>query len=326
MKHAIALVFVAVLGSACAGGTSPVASAHDAAGGSTAPAEAHLRPASGQVGYIDTPTRYAEVPGRRLAYRSVGSGTPLILCNRFRGILDSWDPAFIDALARDHTVITFDYSGLGLSTGQAPSSIVSMSDDVKDLAQALGYSKIALGGWSLGGLAAQAALVRFPQLISHLVLIGTGPAGENEHGVEPIFLERAHKPVNDLDDEVILFFEPASEASRNAAKASHDRIAARRADLSVPVPPAAWPGLHAAGAESRADKLGVREALKRTQTPILVISGDHDIVFPVENWYVLNRQLPTATLVTFPRAGHGPQHEYIEASAVNITAFLRTTR
>lgn len=67
------------------------------------------------------------------------------------------------------------------------------------------------------------------------------------------------------------------------------------------------------------------EALKATDKPILHIAGDHDIVFPVENWYALNRVLPTLHLVTFPRSGHGPQHQYPEASAAYIAGFVKAT-
>ena len=56
---------------------------------------------------------------------------------------------------------------------------------------------------------------------------------------------------------------------------------------------------------------------------MLVISGDHDIVFPVENWFELCRKLPTLHLMVFPRAGHGPQHEYVDESVALIANFLR---
>ena len=42
------------------------------------------------------------------AYRETGDGpVPLILLQHFRGNLDNWDPALIDALASDRRVITF---------------------------------------------------------------------------------------------------------------------------------------------------------------------------------------------------------------------------
>jgi pimeloyl-ACP methyl ester carboxylesterase len=50
------------------------------------------------------------------AYRDTGGGegaVPLVLLQHFRGNLDSWDPALIDALARTRRVVTFDNTGVG---------------------------------------------------------------------------------------------------------------------------------------------------------------------------------------------------------------------
>jgi len=65
----------------------------------------------------------------------------------------------------------------------------------------------------------------------------------------------------------------------------------------------------------------VLQALRHTQVPILHLGADHDISFPVENWYALNGQLPTLQLVTLPQTGHAPQHQYPELSAAYIAAF-----
>lgn len=275
---------------------------------------------------VNAPTQYVEVERRRIAYRSIGAGVPLILCVRFRGTMDVWDPAFLDALvAEGFRVITFDYSGLGASTGEKTLNPFALAKDAADLAGALGLEDVVLGGWSLGGLAAQAAMALFPKLMSHVVLIGSGPPGTYIKLPEQLFYDTARKD-NDFEDEVILFFEPKSSASRAAAKASHDRIAARTIDLSPPVP-RGW------AAEMLGDKPKpapfpaepILALLKTTDIPVLHVGGDHDISFPIENWYALNQQLPTLQLVTFPRAGHGPQHEHPEASAAHIATFVRTT-
>lgn len=270
------------------------------------------------------PTRMAQGrEGREIAYRSVGSGPALVLCNRFRGTLDTWDPAFIDGLARHFRVITFDFRGVGRSTGEPPATILAMADDARDLIAALKLGRVVLGGWSIGGLAAQTVATVYPEFISHLILIGTGPAGKNELGIDPIFFEHAHKPVNDLADEYVLFFEPKSEPSLLAAKLSHDRIAKRTKDLDIPVPAPVWPKLHQAAAEFFTDIHGSRDMLKRTRLPILIVHGDHDIVFPAQNWHALNREMPTARLVVFPHAGHGPQHQFVEESVAYIAAFVK---
>jgi pimeloyl-ACP methyl ester carboxylesterase len=64
------------------------------------------------------------------AYRDTGpeaSGVPLVLFQHFRGNLDNWDPALIDALATGRRVITFDNAGVGGSTGTTPDSVEQMA-------------------------------------------------------------------------------------------------------------------------------------------------------------------------------------------------------
>ncbi|WP_198173794.1 alpha/beta fold hydrolase [Lysobacter soli] len=65
-------------------------------------------PAFAQNTAATAETRYVQVDGDRIAYRRIGSGSPIVLANRMRGTLDTWDPLFLDTLARNHTVITFD--------------------------------------------------------------------------------------------------------------------------------------------------------------------------------------------------------------------------
>jgi pimeloyl-ACP methyl ester carboxylesterase len=148
------------------------------------------------------------------------------------------------------------------------------------------------------------------------------------HPAEQIFYDTALKPVNDLADETILFFEPLSESSRKAARQSHDRIAARTRDLSVPIPPEVYTRLltENAGPDIFPDRSRVRDFLSSTTMPVLVISGDHDIVFPIENWFALVRSLPTTQVISLPRAGHGPQHQFPAAVVDYITTFIRTTK
>src|SRR5260370_42474470 len=62
------------------------------------------------------------------AYRDAGDGAvPLVLLQHFRGNLDSWDPALIDALAATRRVLTFDNTGVGGSSGTTPNLIQQMA-------------------------------------------------------------------------------------------------------------------------------------------------------------------------------------------------------
>lgn len=275
---------------------------------------------------IESKTKFAEVEGRKLAYRSIGKGTPIIFVNRFRGTLDTWDPLFLDKMAEHFNVITFEYTGIGSSTGALPTDITMVAKDVKDLSQALKLEKIIVLGWSYGGLVAQAATLMYPDLITHSILIGTGPPGKNEVPVEKAFLDVALKPINNFDDEVVLFFEPESDVSIAAAKASHDRIAQRIDVSKIPSTMEVFNLYFKGGDGFRDDKSNFREQLKTTKTPILIICGDHDISFAVENWYPFTRQLTNAQMVIFMQSGHGPQHQYPELSAKYITDFIKLSK
>ena len=89
--------------------------------------------------YLAAPNRVVSAAnGIDYAYRQVGEGTPaLVLLQHFRGNLDNWDPALVDALARDRRVVTFDNAGVGGSTGTTPSTITQMARDAIAFLEAL---------------------------------------------------------------------------------------------------------------------------------------------------------------------------------------------
>jgi hypothetical protein len=69
---------------------------------------------------VEAPLTYVDVLAQRVAadnaveyaYRDlVQSDVPLVLLQHFRGNLDKWDPALIDALAAGRRVITCEYAG-----------------------------------------------------------------------------------------------------------------------------------------------------------------------------------------------------------------------
>jgi pimeloyl-ACP methyl ester carboxylesterase len=62
-------------------------------------------------------TRFVAAAGVDFGYRRFGceSGPPIMLLQQFRGNLDNWDPALIDALASGREVILVDYPSVGSS-------------------------------------------------------------------------------------------------------------------------------------------------------------------------------------------------------------------
>ncbi|MDP4201710.1 MAG: alpha/beta hydrolase [Bacteroidota bacterium] len=267
-------------------------------------------------------TQFASIDNNKIAYRKFGKGTPIIIANRFRGTLDTWDPLFLDLLAQNNTVITFDYAGIGYSSGELPLDIKLVAAEVTKLADYLKIDKFNVMGWSYGGWVAQYVTFLNPSRVLKTVLIGTNPMGKNEISFEPAFLERALKPQNDFEDGVVIFYEPTSEKSRTAAQASMGRIFAHADVSKIPATQELFQRYFASNVAIAEDKDHFREAYATLKTPVLVLSADHDISFAAANWFPLLKHAPSVQHIIFPESGHAMHFQYPELSTQYIKAFL----
>jgi pimeloyl-ACP methyl ester carboxylesterase len=91
--------------------------------------------------------------------------------------MDSWDPAVVNGLAEGRPVIVFDNTGVGKSSGKTPDNVAQMSADAKQFFAALGFAKVDLLGYSLGGFIAQTLAAESPGPVRKAILVGTAPQG-----------------------------------------------------------------------------------------------------------------------------------------------------
>jgi pimeloyl-ACP methyl ester carboxylesterase len=71
--------------------------------------------------------------GIEYAYRDIDEGDlPLVLLQHFRGNLDNWDPALMDALAADRRVVAFDGVAGADRVTHAEGPAVMLSQDLQD--------------------------------------------------------------------------------------------------------------------------------------------------------------------------------------------------
>lgn len=273
---------------------------------------------------LGTTIRFVAAGGTRLAWRSLGDGKPIILCTRFRGTMASWDPAFLDALARQGCrVILFDPAGLGYSGGRRRYNPIEMVDDLRDLLDGLGLERVALLGWSLGGLVAQAALLTLGARLSHLALIGTAPPGPSRAAAQQLYFDLAAAPEEDTQAQMAIDFDPSSARSRRAARRSMERVARWNTPGMVPVP-AAWAAAQL-GDQPRNPIFptpGVHEAMLTCRQPVLCLCGARDIGFPAENWRAMVAGNPGIEAICIPDAGNAPHHQYPRWSARMIGRLL----
>lgn len=260
--------------------------------------------------YRDAPKRFVTAGKVRFAYRELGprGGTPLVLFNHWGAVLDNFDPRIVDGLAAARHVIALDYRGIGLSGGSAPVTVGEMARDMQAVIGALGFTKVDLLGFSLGGFVAQDLALRAPGLVRKLILTGTGPAGGT--GIDrvgaiswPLILKGM---LTARDPKTYLFF-TATANGRRAAKDFLARLQERKADRDKgPTPRAFLRQLAAIKAWGRQ----APQDLTRITIPVLVANGDNDIMVPTVNSHDMARRIPNAELVIYPDAGHGGIFQY----------------
>ena len=152
----------------------------------------------------ETGMSYADASTRRIAagnaieyaYRELGEGeVPLVLLQHFRGNLDNWDPALMDALAADRRVVAFDNVGVGATTGRTPSTVEAMAHDAIAFLEAMNFQKVDLLGFSLGSFVAQEIALIRPDLLRRVVLASSAPQGAAEmHGWAPKVIAAVGQP------------------------------------------------------------------------------------------------------------------------------------
>ena len=272
--------------------------------------------------YAQAPTRTISAGEVTYAYRELGpkGGTPVVFFVHLAATLDNWDPRIVDPIAKDHHVITFDNRGVGASSGEVPDSIEAMADDAVTFIKALGFDKVDIFSFSLGGMVAQALVAKHPGLARRLVLTGTGPAGGKDidkvAGTTCFDMLRA--ALTRSDPKEFLFFN-RNTAGKLAAKAFVQRLSERTADRDAPVKVTAFL------TQLKAIKKWGRSApadLSKITHPTLIANGDNDRMVPSVLSEDLHRRITGSRLIIYPDSGHGGIFQFHDTFAPVAVEFL----
>lgn len=274
------------------------------------------------IAFKDTPTRYLDAEGGRFAYRDIGTGTdvPVILLNHLGATLDNCDPRVMDGLATKHRVIAFDNRGVGASGGKTPTNVAAMARDAVAFMRALGFEKVDLLGFSLGGFVAQEIVLSRPQLVRRLILAGTGPAGGvGIDKVTGLTLRAMLKGALTLKDPKYYLFFTGTASGRRAANAFLQRLKERKSDRDAPITirsfRAQLKAIHAWGTQTPQDLGAITQ-------PTFVANGDDDLMVPTANTVDLAHRIPGAKLTIYPDAGHGGIFQHHQVFVAEALAFL----
>ena len=254
--------------------------------------------------YALAPARTITTDGVTYAYRELGpiGGIPVVFFVHLAATLDNWDPRVIDPIAEHHHVIAFDNRGVGASTGKVPGTIEAMADDAYSFITALGFDRIDVFSFSLGGMVAQALVVKHPELVRKLILTGTGPKGgkDMDKVARTTYADMFRATLTRSDPKEFLFF------NRNPAGKAAGKF------------PAFLTQLNAIKAWGR----GTPDDLSTITQPTLIANGDNDRMVPTVLSHDLHRRIAGSELIIYPDSGHGAIFQFHDQFAPAAVEFL----
>jgi pimeloyl-ACP methyl ester carboxylesterase len=275
--------------------------------------------------YLDSETEVLSASnGVNYAYRATGAtdAPPLVTLQHFRGNLDSWDPALIDALAAGRRVITFDNRGVAATSGRTPSTMAEMALDAIDFIAALDV-EVDLLGFSIGSfLAQEIALIR-PAFVRKVVLASSAPKGASGmHGWAPAVIGAVGKREPSGEEYLSVFFS-GSDASRAVGHEVLGRLfgartAERDADVSWQTRLAQYDAVCRWGEPNHS----LLERVSAIDKPVFVANGDSDPMILPHYSYLLAGLIPGARLKIYPDSAHGFLFQHHAQFAADVDAFL----
>jgi pimeloyl-ACP methyl ester carboxylesterase len=262
--------------------------------------------------------------GIEYAYRELGEGdVPLVLLQHFRGNLDNWDPALIDALAADRRVVTFDNAGVGATTGTTPNSVEAMAHGAIAFLEAMDFQHVDLLGFSIGSFVAQEIALIRPDLLRRVVLASAAPQGAaGMHGWAPEVIGAVGTPETSPQGYISVFFAP-TDTSRAAGQQAAGRIfGGRTTDRDEST---TWQTRQAQYDAVCAWGIPNHSLLERVAAIYLRVfgaNGDSDPMILPRYSYLLAGLLPDARVKIYPDSAHGFLFQHHSEFAADVNAFL----
>ena len=278
-----------------------------------------------------TPKPYSAVPNQRVSatngveytYRETGDGSvPLLLLQHFRGNLDNWDPALVDALASTRKVVAFDNVGVGGTSGATQNSVREMAHGATAFIAAMGFEQVDLLGFSIGSFVAQEIALSRPEVVRRVVLASSAPEGaDGMHGWAPEVIGAVGKPETSAEEYLSVFF-TSSDTSQQAGKEALGRMYSRQEDrdkhttwetrLSQYDAVCAW------GIPNHA----LLQKVSAIEVPIFIANGDSDPMILPRYSYLLAGLIPQSTIKIYPDSAHGFLFQHHTEFAADLAEFL----
>lgn len=259
------------------------------------------------------------VNGLKIFYEIEGEGEPVVLIPGFAAGRWIWFKQTAD-LSRRFRVIVFDPRGVSASDKPEGSQTIGLlADDVAHLLQTIGVESAHIVGASFGGFVAQEFALKYRAMTRKLVLCCTSFGGPNHVAPdrETLMALASTRGLNSeerMRANLLLAFTPKYVQTQTAEV---DRIVHLRATNEVPE--------HIYMSQLQAAvSFNAESWVEQIASPTLVLSGDADVIVPVQNSRNLAAKIPGAQLRIIEGGSHtffieqSPRFNHI------VTEFLAT--
>jgi 3-oxoadipate enol-lactonase len=257
--------------------------------------------------------------GRTINYAVSGDGPPLLLIRGLGGQGVEWGST-VGRFSPDFRVITFDNRDAGANEPETDGySIADLADDAAGLLRALDIERAHVLGHSMGGFIAQHLVLNHPELVDHLILVGTSPAAgaalgqpltpptEEEWIADPVERSRQRAPLTHGPG----YFDNHPDDLEEIAQLSSTNRITREGYTR-----------HLAAISDTHD---VRERLGEISAPTLIAHGDSDPLVSIRGGQLQAEGIPGAIFKVYPGVGHYPFREAADAFHRDVDEFLRGT-
>ena len=268
-------------------------------------------------------SRFVTVDGLNTHYVVAGEGPPLLLLHGLGASVVTWRDN-IGPLSERHRVYAVDLPGHGDSDKpDIDYKIDTMIRFVADLAESLDIQRAGLIGNSVGGALGLMVALRYPDLVSSLVLVDSGSLGKEVS----LYIRLVSLPV--LGD----FLESSSVGGTQfmLQNVFHDRRFVTQELLDELYRSRQMRGAKEAVVRvirNTVNLMGVRpkhvlvDELAALKSPLMIVWGAQDRIFPVSQAYRASEAAPDAELQVFDQCGHWPHMERAPAFNSLVNDFL----
>ena len=240
-----------------------------------------------------------------------GKGFPLILIHGFLGSSKMWEPQ-INFFKNHFRVITPDLPGFGKSNkAKSHNSIQSIANLLMECLEEKKIDKFYLLGHSMGGMIAQEMAKKYGNKIVKLICYSTGPRGEMPGRFESVDQSRENLKKKGLEitakniaktwfvrKENAKYFDICIEAGKQTStKAADDALIAFKN----------WNGV---------------DTLKNIKNETLIVWGDQDKSYNLEQIKTLEKSIKKSKLVIFKNCAHNVHLEQPDQFNNAIKNFL----